>query len=89
MVVHRWGGTALRRWRNQPRRMRRYEELMSVCLVLFVLSAPVGMLFGADWGVAMCVVAAIIPPVAVIIANSADPDDPKDHDAKFGPNAPR
>ncbi|TDQ50305.1 DUF3099 domain-containing protein [Actinorugispora endophytica] len=69
------------------RRVRRYAWLMGACLLLFGLSAPVASLFGAGWGIAMCAVAAVIPPVAVIIANSSDPDDPRDHDARFGPNA--
>lgn len=89
MAVHRWSSTALRRWRGQPRRRRRYEALMAACLLLFALSAPVGMLLGAGWGLAMCVAATAIPPVAVVIANTAAPRDPKDHDARYGPNAPR
>lgn len=73
--------------RPVKRRVRRYVWLMGACLVLFGLSAPVGSLFGTGWGIAMCVVASVIPPVAVAIANLADPDDPADHDARFGPNA--
>ncbi|MDD6793197.1 MAG: DUF3099 domain-containing protein [Thermobifida fusca] len=82
-------GALRRRWQTQPRRKQRYVVLMTVCLLLFALAAPVGALAGADWGIVMCVVAAAIPPVAVILGNIADPRDPKNHDARYGPNAPR
>ncbi len=77
------------RWRNAPRRRRRYVVLMAVCLLLFALAVPVGMLAGVEWAIALCVVAAVIPPVAVFIANSPDPDDPREREARFGPNVRR
>ncbi|GAA3744387.1 hypothetical protein HDA32_002801 [Spinactinospora alkalitolerans] len=69
------------------RRVRRYGWLMGACLTLFAGSLPVWYLFGTGWAVAMCLVAMVIPPIAVIIANSSDPTDPADHDARYGPNA--
>ncbi|RCV50910.1 DUF3099 domain-containing protein [Marinitenerispora sediminis] len=69
------------------RRTRRYSWLMTVCLTLFIGSLPVWYLAGTGWALAMCAVAAVIPPFAVIIANTADPDDPADHDTRYGPNA--
>ncbi|GAB3213614.1 DUF3099 domain-containing protein [Marinactinospora thermotolerans] len=69
------------------RRYRRYAWLMGICLTLFAGSLPVYYLAGTGWAVAMCAVAAVLPPVAVIIGNSADPTDPADHDARYGPNS--
>jgi hypothetical protein len=37
----------------------------------------------------MCVVAMVLPPVAAAIGNTVDPDDPDDHDTRYGPNADR
>ncbi|NYH55443.1 uncharacterized membrane protein YgaE (UPF0421/DUF939 family) [Nocardiopsis arvandica] len=69
------------------RRVRRYGLVMGVCLALFAGALPVYYLFGTGWAVAMCVVAAFLPPVAVTLGNLADPDDPEDHDTRYGPNA--
>ncbi|MDA0565601.1 DUF3099 domain-containing protein [Streptomonospora sp. S1-112] len=71
------------------RRVRRYAWLMGTCLVLFGGSLPVYYLLGSGWALAMCAVAMVLPPIAVIIGNTADPDDPRDHDAGYGPNAER
>lgn len=69
------------------RRVRRYSWLMGTCLVLFAGSLPVYYLFGTGWAVAMCAVALVIPPVAAVVGNIADPRDPGDHDSRYGPNA--
>ncbi|GLU48778.1 DUF3099 domain-containing protein [Nocardiopsis ansamitocini] len=69
------------------RRVRNYVLLMGGSLVLFAASAPVAALTGTGVGVAMCAVAAVLLLVAVFVGNSADPDDPADHDSRYGPNA--
>ncbi|MUL40519.1 DUF3099 domain-containing protein [Streptomonospora sp. PA3] len=71
------------------RRKRRYISLMTACLVLFGGSLPVYYLAGTGWALAMCAVAMVLPPVAVILGNTADPGDPEDRDTGYGPNAPR
>ncbi|TQN31760.1 DUF3099 family protein [Haloactinospora alba] len=71
------------------RRKRRYTAIMVTCLVLFAGSFPVYHLWGV-WGAAgMCAVAMLLPPVAAAIGNIADPSDPGDHAARYGPNADR
>ncbi|MES0836453.1 DUF3099 domain-containing protein [Nocardiopsis tropica] len=69
------------------RRVRQYGILMGVCLVLFAGSLPVYYVFGTGWAVAMCAVASVLPPVAATLGNLADPADPQDRGARFGPNA--
>ncbi|ASU58923.1 DUF3099 domain-containing protein [Nocardiopsis dassonvillei] len=69
------------------RRVRQYSLVMGACLVLFAGALPVYYLFGAGWAVAMCAVAAVLPPVAAALGNTADPDDPEDRDNRYGPNA--
>ncbi|WP_131098642.1 DUF3099 domain-containing protein [Streptomonospora litoralis] len=69
------------------RRARRYTALMATCLVLFGGSLPVYYLFGAGWALAMCAVAMVLPPIAVILGNTADPADPREDDTGYGPNA--
>ncbi|WP_026117246.1 DUF3099 domain-containing protein [Nocardiopsis alkaliphila] len=69
------------------RRKTHYALLMGLCLVLFAGAAPVYYLFGSGWAVAMCVVASILPPIAMTLGNIADPNDPRDHDNRYGPNA--
>ena len=54
------------------RRQRWYFGLMGVCLLLIVLAWNVVRLWSTTAAVAMSVVAAVIPPVAVIIANWGD-----------------
>ena len=51
------------------RRRRWYLTLMGLCLTLIVLAWNVVRLWSTTAAVAMSVVAAILPPVAVVIAN--------------------
>lgn len=59
--------------RSQSERLRRrqrwYFALMGVCLVLILLAWNVVRLWSTTAAVAMSVVAAVLPPIAVIIAN--------------------
>lgn len=55
----------------QPRRRRRaYLVLMGTCLALFVLAWGVVRFVSTPAAVAMSVVAALIPPVAAVVANA-------------------
>ena len=55
---------------NRLRRRRRwYFVLMSTCLALIVLAWNVVRLWSTSAAIAMSVVAAVLPPVAVVIAN--------------------
>jgi Flp pilus assembly protein TadB len=55
---------------NRLRRRRRwYFVLMGICLALIVLAWNVVRLWSTTAAVAMSAVAAVIPPVAVLIAN--------------------
>jgi hypothetical protein len=56
-------GTRLRR------RRRWYFALMGTCLALIVLAWNVVRLWSTTAAVAMSVVAAVLPPVAVLVAN--------------------
>lgn len=51
------------------RRRRWYLGLMGVCLVLIVLAWNVVRLWSTTAAVVMSAVAAVLPPVAVVIAN--------------------
>ena len=51
------------------RRQRWYFALMGVCLLLIVLAWNLVRLWSTTAAVAMSVVAALLPPIAVIIAN--------------------
>ena len=51
------------------RRQRWYFALMGTCLALIVLAWNVVRLWSTTAAVAMSVVAAVLPPVAVLIAN--------------------
>ena len=51
------------------RRKRAYFWLMGTCVVLIVLAWNVVRFWSTPVAVAMSIVAALIPPVAVIIAN--------------------
>ena len=51
------------------RRRRWYFALMGTCLALIVLAWNVVRLWSTTAAVAMSVVAAVLPPVAVLIAN--------------------
>ncbi|RKN37921.1 DUF3099 domain-containing protein [Streptomyces hoynatensis] len=57
------------------RRRRRYFLLMGICLALFVSAWTVVRLWSVPVAIAMCVVAAAIPPVAAITANRRERDD--------------
>ncbi|WP_245880699.1 DUF3099 domain-containing protein [Streptomyces zhaozhouensis] len=57
------------------RRRRRYLVLMAVCLLLFVGGGAVVRLWSVPVAIAMCALAAVIPPVATIVANRREPDD--------------
>jgi hypothetical protein len=51
------------------RRQRWYFALMGVCLVLILLAWNLVRLWSTTAAVVMSVVAAVLPPIAVIIAN--------------------
>ena len=51
------------------RRQRWYFALMGVCLLLIVLAWNLVRLWSTTAAVAMSVVAAVLPPIAVVIAN--------------------
>jgi hypothetical protein len=51
------------------RRKRAYFWLMGTCVVLIVLAWNVVRLWSVPVAVAMSIVAAVIPPVAVVVAN--------------------
>jgi hypothetical protein len=51
------------------RRQRWYFALMGVCLVLILLAWNLVRLWSTTAAVVMSVVAAVLPPVAVVIAN--------------------
>jgi hypothetical protein len=51
------------------RRQRWYFALMAACLVLILLAWNLVRLWSTTAAVAMSVVAAVLPPIAVIIAN--------------------
>ncbi|MFC4561804.1 DUF3099 domain-containing protein [Nocardiopsis mangrovi] len=68
------------------RRKRQYGWLMGSCLVLFIGALPAYYLVGVWLALIMCAVAAVLPPIAVFVGNIGDPDDPEDHDVRFGPN---
>ena len=60
------------RWSQSERLRRRkrwYFGLMGVCLVLILLAWNVVRLWSTTAAVAMSVVAAVLPPIAVVIAN--------------------
>ena len=54
---------------RQRVRLRRYLALMGVCLTLIVLAWTVVRLVWVDLAIGMSVVAAVIPPVAALVAN--------------------
>ena len=57
---------------SQRTRRRWYLALMGVCLLLIVLAWNVVRLYSTTAAVVMSLVAAIIPPVAAIVANRND-----------------
>ncbi len=63
--------SAVRRAQSERlrRRQRWYFALMGVCLLLILLAWNVVRLWSTAAAVAMSVVAALLPPIAVVIAN--------------------
>ncbi|MDT0266258.1 DUF3099 domain-containing protein [Streptomyces sp. DSM 44915] len=57
------------------RRRRRYLVLMACCLVLFVGGGAVVRLWSVPLAVALCALAAVLPPIATIVANRRERDD--------------
>lgn len=53
-------------------RKRAYFLLMGVCLTLFILSWTVVRLYSVPAAIAISVVAMVIPPIAVFVANAGD-----------------
>jgi len=68
---HRVTASWVRRPRSERLRRRQqwYFALMGVCLVLIVLAWNLVRLWSTTAAVVMSVVAAVLPPIAVIIAN--------------------
>ncbi|MCZ7416044.1 MULTISPECIES: DUF3099 domain-containing protein [unclassified Streptomyces] len=60
---------------SQPKRERRYFALMALCLALFVSAWAFVRLFSVPLAIGMSVVAALIPPVAVVVANLREESD--------------
>ncbi|GAA3206803.1 DUF3099 domain-containing protein [Actinocorallia longicatena] len=54
------------------RRKRIYLIMMGTCLTLYVLSWTVVRFWSSTAAIVMAIVASIIPPVAVILANRPD-----------------
>ncbi|WP_166138611.1 DUF3099 domain-containing protein [Nocardioides ochotonae] len=54
---------------RQRRRQRWYFALMGTCVVLIVLAWNVVRLWSVPAAVAMSAVAAVLPPIAVLVAN--------------------
>lgn len=71
MRRHRVAADDVRRPQSERlrRRKRWYFALMGTCLLLIVLAWNVVRLWSTTAAVAMSVVAAVIPPIAVIVAN--------------------
>jgi hypothetical protein len=57
---------------SQRTRKRRYFALMGLCVLLIVLAWNVVRLFSTTAAVVMSLVAALIPPMAAIVANRHD-----------------
>ncbi|MFI7243653.1 DUF3099 domain-containing protein [Streptomyces qinglanensis] len=57
------------------RRRRRYFTLMAICLVLFVSAWAFVRLWSVPAAIALCAVAMVLPPLAVIVGNRREPDD--------------
>ena len=72
-------------------RMRRYLAIMITCLVLITLAWTVVRLWSTTIAVVMSAIAAVLPPIAVIVANFGVelPPEPPGPDDPTGPPAPR
>lgn len=57
---------------QQRLRRRRYFQIMGTCLALIVVAWTVVPRFSVPWAVAMSMAAALLPPVAAIVANRRD-----------------
>jgi hypothetical protein len=66
------------------RRRRRYFTLMTICLTLFVSAWAFVRLISVPLAIAMCVIAAVIPPIAAIVANRREPDEQGRDDQQDG-----
>jgi hypothetical protein len=53
-------------------RNRVYFLMMGVCITLVVVAWTVVRLYSVTWAVVMSVLAMLIPPVAVMVANAGD-----------------
>jgi NhaP-type Na+/H+ or K+/H+ antiporter len=66
----------VRDWDQQGKaamtRKRGYFVLMGVCLTLFILSWSVVRLYSVPAAVVISIVALVIPPIAVFVANAGD-----------------
>jgi hypothetical protein len=69
-------------------RKRAYFVLMGTCLVLIVLAWNVVRLWSVTAAVVMSVVAAVLPPVAVVIANWGALRNPDGSQSPPGPPDP-
>jgi len=72
--LHRVTASGVRRPQSERlrRRQRWYFALMGVCLSLILLAWNLVRLWSTPAAVAMSIVAAVLPPIAVIIANWGD-----------------
>ena len=59
---------------RQNVRMKRYLWLMGTCIGLIVVAWTVVRLFSEPLAIAMSIVAAVIPPIAAIVANPISGD---------------
>lgn len=57
-------------------RRHAYFWMMGTCLALITLAWLVVRLFSVTAAIVMSVIALVIPPLAAIIGNTGDPDDP-------------
>jgi len=71
---HRVTGSGVRRPQSERlrRRQRWYFALMGVCVALILLAWNLVRFWSTTAAVAMSVVAAVLPPIAVIVANWGD-----------------
>jgi uncharacterized metal-binding protein len=66
-------------------RKRGYFLLMGTCLTLFVLSWTVVRLYSVVTAVVISVVAMVIPPIAVMVANAGDESSRREPPDRPGP----
>jgi Protein of unknown function (DUF3099) len=53
-------------------RNRVYFLMMGICLTLVIVAWTVVRIYSVTWAVVMSVIAMLIPPVAVMVANAGD-----------------